>query len=220
MSLQYYRGEPVEKRHRFEHIPLNYHGFLGKCLTFLRQKERTTMAQLADLLGCSRAQYSRMEHGQNQFKDEYLAKLSIYFGVAEEHLRMLRTFDQVLDFLDYERQPERAKHILKALLNAIDSTEELSSNEEIWLRNNITNAEIFPEERLATLTKLRDETIKRHLKIGHKMNALACKLQGEQPENRAARELFRQLEYDQQRVYSLQNILEKKMAEMVLKNER
>lgn len=46
------------------------------------------------------------------------------------------------------------------------------------------------------------------------MNVLASKLQGNKPENFTAREQFRQLEYDQQRAYSLQHILEKKMAEL------
>ena len=54
----------------------------------LREDHDYTQQQLADALGITQRKYSYLETGTQQWTDEFLVKLSLFYGVSIDYLLM------------------------------------------------------------------------------------------------------------------------------------
>lgn len=78
-----------------------------------------SVTHLAMILSCSRAQYLRLEKGENRFKDEQLGALASIYVEDVSIYKDMQDLEYLLKKIGYNDNPERASYLLELALKAI-----------------------------------------------------------------------------------------------------
>ena len=65
------------------------------------------------IIGCSRTQYNRMERSENQFKDEQLDTLAIFYGEEATTYKDMQDVDAIIKSAGYFNNKDRAFWLMK-----------------------------------------------------------------------------------------------------------
>ena len=194
-------------------------GRLETHLKSQRIKFKMSVTHLAMILSCSRAQYLRLEKGENRFKDEQLGALASIYGEDVSIYKDMQDVDNLLKKIGYNEDSERAIYLLQLALKTIKipslndpQNENLSSE----IRGPIFNIKpISKEVQQQKLAEIIDNLYSRFKQNDSKMGEIREKIipmaDAPNPEKAKLWQQFHLLEDEQNSILNLISKLENRL---------